>query len=229
MKRAAAPNPGPAGGSIEGTRAVPRLASIALLAGAAAMSVACAPGAATGATRLRPPPATGAAELSSSTQLVCARMRAGGVQCWGRMENGIARLPQELLGFEEALSIEVGLGPCARLPSGAVRCLRADGTEYDSVKLRGAEAVALRVDHEPYGSSGPTSPQGCARFRGNEWRCWDALTTYDAVPLRGATSVMLGPYLGCSLDGRGRLRCWGRNIGDGSKLPSEVPTRILDE
>ena len=176
----------------------------------------------------RPRSAAGAVELAASSSLVCARMRAGDVRCWGRLGDEISRLPQEMPAFAGAESVHPGVAPCARLPKGAVQCFRADGSEYVSTKLKGAETVALRIDHEEDGSGALLTPQGCARFEGNAWRCWNEGELYDALPLAGARSVVLSPNLGCSLDARGSLRCWGRAIGDGTTLERNVPKRVLD-
>jgi len=176
----------------------------------------------------RPRAAQGAVELSASSSLVCARMRAGDVRCWGQLGDDVSRLPQEMPGFAGARTVHAGVAPCARLPSGAVQCFRADGSEYESVKLRGAEALSFRIDHDQDDPGALMTPDGCARFAGNVWRCWNERETFDATPLAGARSVVLSPNLGCSLDARGSLRCWGRTIGDGTANERNVPTRVLD-
>lgn len=153
--------------------------------------------------------ATGAASVTVGGQHVCALTTSGGVQCWGRGDQGQVgdnsnssspRLtPTQVTGLTSGV-VAISAGDefaCALLSTGAVQCWgRGDAGQIGN----GASTNAL----VPTQVSGLTS---------------------------GVVAISAGTSHACALMSTGAVKCWGSNnegqLGNGAQVDSNVPVDVI--
>jgi alpha-tubulin suppressor-like RCC1 family protein len=183
-----------------------------------------------------------AVAYDAGTQLGCAVLSSGTVQCWGynfmgqlgngTTTNGPVPVPVTVKGITDAVGVSAGSWhACAVLRSGAVQCWGwnghgelGDGTSTDSstpVAVTGiTNAVAVSV------GCGDSGSHTCALLNAGAVQCWgagvlgDGTATGSYVPvtvsgITNAAAVAAGYSHTCVLLSGGTVQCWGRNGGYG--------------
>ncbi|HUA12238.1 MAG TPA: hypothetical protein VMA83_09555 [Solirubrobacteraceae bacterium] len=189
-----------------------------------------------------------ATQVSVGQHDACAVLSDGHVDCWGEnargqvgdemKENGDISTPVEVKNLEKALEVQVGWTfACARIEGGTVKCWGenqkgnvGDG-EVTVAVLKPTEAkVSEVVKLDSY------FKHSCAILTSGALKCWgydfyDELgnveeknlavdTPAEAIYTKHVTSVSLGHYTSCAVEG-GKVPCWGNEehgmLGDGKQ------------
>ncbi len=130
------------------------------------------------------------AELASGLNHVCARLRSGGVTCWGTRENGRLGDGGSVSGVAPPVVVQ-GLSDAARLEAGAQHtCAIRSGGE---VVCWGGGLTGALGDGVGGDSSVPVS----------------VLALTGSTPLMGASDLALGAGHSCVRLVDGTVACWG--------------------
>jgi alpha-tubulin suppressor-like RCC1 family protein len=180
----------------------------------------------------------------------CAVASSGGVQCWGRNNDGqlgIDRTSERLVPTPVATlgsGVQtVGAGSfhgCA-LSAGIVKCWGANNQDQIGDGTQRNRPIAVEVQGLGSGvrQLGVGHDHACAIVANRSVRCWGAnfdgrlgdgtqLNQGTAVPVLGlggpVAALAQGQTHGCALLESGEVRCWGVNdhgqLGNGSNQPS---------
>jgi alpha-tubulin suppressor-like RCC1 family protein len=156
--------------------------------------------------------ALSASIVSSGTAHTCVINLLGGVQCWGRNEDGRlgdgsttdATAPVTVSGLDNAVSLSAGGGhTCAVTGNGRVQCWgsNSDGQLGD-------------------GNGGTTFFEPPAF----------SLVPVTVSGLSDAVAVFTGDEHSCAVTKTGRVQCWGGNVygqlGDGSRTKALTPVTV---
>ncbi len=147
---------------------------------------------------------TGVAQLALSDHVSCARLAAGGIECWGdngslqlgREQTGDQTLPAPVSGITTAIDVSsFGRTSCAALADGSIRCWGY------------AENWQL----------------------GNGSQAWHQVPV-AVSGIDDAVDVVIGATHACAVSVDGTLRCWGVNssgeVGDGTTLTRPTPVVV---
>jgi alpha-tubulin suppressor-like RCC1 family protein len=155
-----------------------------------------------------PEPDAGTADASVAPSVVsinmgfsiaCATLSTGGARCWGANErgqvgNGAAgpdiRVPTDVEGLDDALSVECGQATCcARTSAGSVQCWG-----WNDQGVLGANAGPAELDNRPT----PGAVIQLPREGG------------DAIEMDDVSQFAFGSAHACAIQG-GEVLCWGWN------------------
>lgn len=179
-----------------------------------------------------PPPADAVTRVAAGSHHVCALRRSGNVDCWGLLPGAHVTRPRPtripgMAGATEIASAE--RITCARLTSGAVRCLTPGSGEMADGAPRTVEVAGVDdADAIAVGSTETFVPAAslvavCARRRTGRVACASSKDAEGALPSVAVTGVMnpaglaVGPrhsasedldLLACALDRGGAASCW---------------------
>jgi len=195
-----------------------------------------------GDIRLKPARVIGiedATHLSLGLYHSCARLRSGGVQCWGKNQNGQlgngtttdSASPVEVSGINNATSVAVGWRhSCARLSNGRVQCWgtnsvgEVSGNPSGPVQYSVPKTVvegASEVIMENATSITAETGSSCATFVNSGIRCWGINS--EPRDVLGDAGILLNATQTsgtCTTISGGTVRCWGYNevgqLGNGT-------------
>lgn len=176
-------------------------------------------------------------QLTAGDYHACARLRAGGVRCWGNAESGqigiddarVVPSPRTIPGIDDAVAVASGgAHVCAALRSGKVMCWgrNTEGQLGDGKSGSRVRAVEVsRLSDAIAVSSGANWT--CARRRAGQISCWGDNAggqlgagargepkRYEPVAMAGLVQVeelSLGAGHGCARQKSGTVVCWGAN------------------
>lgn len=183
----------------------------------------------------------GVVELAVGGYQSCARKSDGTVWCWGwGARRPAGALPARIdFGGGRATALATGSAmTCATLADGSLWCW-AWGSGWP-------HTAPVRADFldGPVTGVAIAGTNVCARKRDGSVWCWpwnryeikpDGSTVLtrpapEAVPIDGATKVVMGCQHACTIRGDRTLWCWGGNadgqIGDGTLLDRPAPARV---
>lgn len=199
---------------------------------------------------------TGASSVSTGHDVSCASLVSGGVKCWGSNAfgalgnggdpHGSAHVPVDVLGIDDATTVEVGTAhACAILSGGAVKCWG----DNDYGQLGNGSFTGSSVPVSVTGITGATSLSlgslhTCAVISGGVVKCWgsnhygelgDNTLVNSASPvtvtgIAGAAKVTAGDSRSCALLSNTTIKCWGSNahgeLGDGTTFDSRSAVTV---
>lgn len=169
-----------------------------------------------------------AVQVAVGAGIACARLRAGGVSCWGGLMDDAIGNPviQNVESLRGAIDINASWNTiCAVMADSSVRCgdprradIDAKGHEFGTVPvpgLTGAKQVTVGRSHK------------CALLQDGSVRCWDCgdlcgggSATVSIPGLRDIVQITAGQSVTCARAAEGSVRCWGDNL----RLPGGTST-----
>ncbi len=176
------------------------------------------------------PSGAAAVQIVTGVQGGCARLQAGGVECWGynsdgELGNGTAGEPSRpvvVTGITNAKQLSTAnFVTCAVLADGSVSCWGQSGSGVTIgvgavpvvvPGLAGVEQVAVGSDY------------ACARQSDSRVSCWGKMSASKPSIIAGLTGVVdvaLGNRDACAVTTSGDLQCW--NASDETPKPKGVP------
>ncbi len=150
------------------------------------------------ATPTKIPGVSNAVELEATVAAVCARLKAGGLACWGRpFTGGVVSVPSpDDAHLLDAQRIDV----CEVVSGRPARCLGTTPPEACT------------------GGRDKTANEHC--FRAHDEPGWDTLA------IEPPTALATDYHGGCEITGAGDVRCWGENdlgqLGDGTLIARDT-------
>jgi hypothetical protein len=198
-----------------------------------------------------------ATSLAAGDSFTCATLSTGGVDCWGRDQNGQLgngandyrdMAPQPVVGITDAVGVAAGEDHgCAVLSSGGIECWgeNEDGQLGDgSTAWSNVPVPVTGITNAIEVSAGYVN--SCALLSTGAVECWGdnsngqlgdgslgggSLTPVPAIGISDATGIASGQVFSCATLEATTVDCWGSNysgtLGDLWVPDSGTPTSVL--